>query len=618
MKDAIIDWETYYDKEISVVELGTPNYVKAADGYIVGVMVDGEAMCGTRQEMLPIIDNISRDPSVRPVAANANFDQAWTEKYVPPFQRDWHCILDHAAFHQCPRNLAGLSGAVLGEKVDKTMRDEMKGKRYEELPAEEQQKVQEYCLNDVIKEHECLQKLAPMSAIEEKVAAHTRAINRRGVCINMDLVESDKTRLEAMRFEAFKSIPWHNDSPPLSYQALARYCGSKNLPVPKSLAKTDEECTELMSDCAELAEVIGFLRRYRRTNTMLRKVESLMARVTDENILALDLLYCGAPHTRRWSSKGFNVQNLDKEPLVTVGTLPEGFGTQGHPGWKDVYDGTYVMPAGIEWVWTRSWLRPRPGHVFLILDYSQIEPRCLNWLAGNEDMMEALRHGFSYYEAYVTAAKQQQRVGWSGKAGTLKKEVGIAKYTKIKNESLGCGYGMGAGKYTTYAKVEPEEAQAVVDGFRKGNPKIVQFWRKLDNLIASASRDKAKHLALQMPSGDFLQHFSVRSNRGGFESFTVKGDFSAMSKQPRLWGGTLCENVTQRMARDVLANSIVNLEEAGLRVAFHCHDEVILEVPIDSKEEAEKEAHRILKTAPEWANDLPLGVEGGFAEAYTK
>ena len=390
MKEAIIDWETEYSKEYSVVTMGTPNYAAAADGYIVSVLVDDEARCGTRQEMLPFLANLAKDPTVRPVAANSNFDQAFTEKYVGPFQQDWFCVLDQAAFHQFPRNMAGLAKCVLGTEMDKSMRDDMRGKRYEDLPASEQGAMQEYCLNDAVIEAEVHQQMSPMSAFEEKVAAHTRMINRRGLCINRELVEADKTKLEAMRFEAFKAVPWHNDYPTLSYQALTRYCASKNIPVPKSTAKTDEECTDMMTDNPELGRVLGEMRRFRRANTMIKKCEALMTRITDDNILSLDLLFCGAPHTRRWSSKGFNVQNLDKEPL------------------KVTADGKTV--------WTRNWIIPRPGYTFLILDYAQIEPRCLNWLCGNEEMMVALRAGFSYYEAYARAAK-----GWKGAPGTIKR-----------------------------------------------------------------------------------------------------------------------------------------------------------------------------------------------------
>ena len=600
MKNVILDFESYYDKEVSVVTLGVPNYVAAADAYIVGVQIAGQdAQCGTLEEMEDFCCNLAEDPSVRPVAANSNFDQAWWEKYFPAFEQPWHCLLDHAAFHQYPRNLIGLSGVVLGNKVDKSTRDAMKGVFYEDLsdvatpgsPLPTKTQVQEYCANDCLVEAQCLEKLGPMSPFEEKLAAHTRMMNRRGVATNMELVEQDKTRLEAMRFEALKAIPWHADFKPLSYVALVTYCGSRGIPVPVSTAKTDEACSDLMTDNPELGAVIGTMRRFRRSNMMLKKIETLRARTTPEGILPLDFLYCGAPHTRRWSSKGFNVQNLDKEPL-------------------DVDNG--------QTVWTRNWIVPRAGYTFLILDYAQIEPRCLNWLAGNDEMMSALRHGFSYYEAYLAAAKQAQRVGWSGKPGTLKAEIGVAKYTKVKNESLGCGYGMGASKYTSYANVSSVEAKQVIAGFRAGNPKIVALWGKLDNLISQSSRDKSKHLGLVLPSGDLLQYFNIRGRSSSYEGFVTQGDFGHTSLQSRLWGGTLTENITQRMARDVLASAIIRLEEAGLRVAFHCHDEVILEVPLDSKTEARAEAEQIMTKPPEWAADLPLGVDGGFAESYTK
>jgi DNA polymerase len=182
-----------------------------------------------------------------------------------------------------------------------------------------------------------------------------------------------------------------------------------------------------------------------------------------------------------------------------------------------------------------------------------------------------------------------------------------------------CGYGMGATKYTSYAHVEMEEAEAVIKGFRANNPKITQFWRRLDNLISSAARDKSKHLSIEMPTGDTLQYFTVRPKKGGYEGFVTKGDFGFQSLQPRLWGGTLTENVTQRMARDILAEAVVNLEDAGIPVVFTSHDEAILEIDDDaSKDEAIAEANQILKKTPAWAEGLVLDVEGNLATEYTK
>ena len=104
-------------------------------------------------------------------------------------------------------------------------------------------------------------------------------------------------------------------------------------------------------------------------------------------------------------------------------------------------------------------------------------------------------------------------------------------------------------RFQDYAGLPKEEAQTIVKNFRANNPKVVNMWRRFDSVIAVASRDKDRHMALELPTGDLLQYFNVRAKSdGGFEGFVTKGDFGALSRQPRLWGGTLTENVTQRMA----------------------------------------------------------------------
>jgi len=165
-----------------------------------------------------------------------------------------------------------------------------------------------------------------------------------------------------------------------------------------------------------------------------------------------------------------------------------------------------------------------------------------------------------------------------------------------------------------------ELAESTVRDFRASNPKITALWRRFDMLIRAAAMDKAKRLGIEMPTGDFLYHFNVRQKAGGgnYESYAVRGDYSERSKQGRLWGGVLTENVTQRMARDVLAEAVLRLEKSGFPVIFHAHDEVILALPIHGAREALKEAERVMSIPPDWCPDIPLGVEGGLSPHYTK
>jgi DNA polymerase len=173
-----------------------------------------------------------------------------------------------------------------------------------------------------------------------------------------------------------------------------------------------------------------------------------------------------------------------------------------------------------------------------------------------------------------------------------------------------------------------EQSKAAILGFRRDNPKIVQFWRSFDETIRRSVLDKEKKIEIQMPTGDYLRHFHVRpfTRRigarvsSGYESYTTYQDFSATSHQKNLWGGVLTENVTQRMARDILAEGLVRCRRAGILPVFSSHDEGIFEVDDtpSSRKEALEEATRLLTLCPEWCEGLPLGVEGGFESRYTK
>lgn len=762
MNNFVADFETYYSKAdgVSAGDLGNANYVANSYAYIVSVVGENLQWVGTideAQKKFP--DSFWRDPENQFWAAHSNFDQAWSEKYFCPSVRPWKCILDRGATQQLPHNVAGLAKVVLGKTVDKTLRDWMDGKHWAEITPEQQKQMLDYCLGDSIEEHALLKAIPEPSATEDALAEHTRRINRVGIHVDTERLDQDRIRLHEFRHKAFCAIPWHNDAKPLSYPALVKYCGQKGLPVPKTLDKKDEETTELLDVHEGLAEVVGAMRRFRRANTLIKKLESVEARLThhadDEATIPLEMMYCGARHTRRWSSRGVNIQNLDREPLW-VDPAKEKAHAETTKGMDGPKLAKYLLSVPDQFVWSRQWFVPPPGKLFLPLDYSQIEPRCLHYLAGNDALLDIIRSGFSVYEAYARVAK-----GWKGAKGTLKKEIGVARYTLIKNEVLGLGYGMGASKYESYAGVDAATAKVTVDSFRRTNPKVVCLWKEFDELIGRAALAK-ETLEVKMLTGDVLRHFHVRASagrRGGYESFTTLGDFGHLSLQPSLWGGTLTENClagdaevltdrgwvelravrstdlvhdgvefvshsglvsrgsqktisikgiratpdhhflfndewhpaysgaadlfesptplagapveppghprdevripdgcgadrhdreevfdllncgprtrfvvrppgasycliahncVQRMARDIIAEAVLRLESAGFQVAFTAHDEAVLVVDPDNKDDAKAEAEHIMSQPPEWAPGLPLAVEGEFSDRYSK
>jgi DNA polymerase len=82
-----------------------------------------------------------------------------------------------------------------------------------------------------------------------------------------------------------------------------------------------------------------------------------------------------------------------------------------------------------------------------------------------------------------------------------------------------------------------------------------------------------------------------------------------------LYGGLLTENLVQATARDVFAYHILKLTEAGHRVIFHSHDEVIVEAALETDP---KEVEKIMSCPPPWLPGCPLAAEAKEATHYKK
>ena len=205
-----------------------------------------------------------------------------------------------------------------------------------------------------------------------------------------------------------------------------------------------------------------------------------------------------------------------------------------------------------------------------------------------------------------------------------------------KTAELGLGYHMGWPKFwATLAKQEvfipKETAERTVKLWRHKNSSIVQGWKRNDQVIFDmASRGqrpydyhcvRVERGRLILPSGLALTypklHFREDEERAGFHYW--EGKFFKS-----LYGGLLMENIIQALARIVMSDMMLEIQQhllpMGGRIVSTVHDEIIAIAPEQHAKEAYDMMGYVMSTPPDWCNDgsLALASEGGIADNYSK
>ena len=176
-----------------------------------------------------------------------------------------------------------------------------------------------------------------------------------------------------------------------------------------------------------------------------------------------------------------------------------------------------------------------------------------------------------------------------------------------------------------------EELKPIVDSWRSTNPKIVQLWWDIDKAVMTAVRERTKtrvkcfsfhyesgFLIATLPSGRSLYYAKPRivPNEYGRESLTYEGVGTGKHwERIESYGPKIVENLTQGLCRDLLAEAMQRLDDAGYRIVMHVHDEVVIEAPMETDLTTVCE---IMSQTPEWAPGLVLSAAGYTCAFYQK
>lgn len=640
MKTLNIDIETRSGNEI---KYGVRKYADSEDFKVLlfAYSIDRgevEVIDLAKGEAIPseVLDALL-DPKVIKIAFNAAFERTCIgragvkgEHYMPPEQwRDtmiWGMELGLPASLDAMAKYLGVpqqkdsEGKRLIRKFCIPKKD---GSFCEDYDSEDWELFKSYVKQDVRAEMSIADELEafPIVDSEWKLWALDQRINDRGIGVDMDLVRAslsiNEETSEAAK-EKLKALTGLEN--PNSVLQLKKWLSTQGLEV-QSLGK--EVVSGLISD-PETPQVVrkALILRQATSNASIKKYDMLNNATCSDNRIHGILQFYGASRTGRWAGRLLQVQNLPRgslkpSELATARDFVKDNDTEAlDMVWGDVPE---VLKSLI-----RSSLIPTEGHEFIVSDFSAIEARVIAWLAGEEWVLDTFRKGHDIYKA---TANQMFNLG-----GVDKVDKAMRQRGKVATLALGYQGGTGALQAMGALKmgIQENELQGLVNAWRKANPNIVRFWKRVEMAAKRALEFgtkvalrgtgisfyvQDKFLMIGLPNGRSIAYANARLEDGRIR-YEGKSMASSSFQKLDTYGGKLVENIVQATARDVLGESMLRLEELGYRIVAHVHDEVILDVPKGTSDI--DQINRLMAVNPKWTEGLPLDAAGFTSDFYMK
>ena len=640
MQTLYIDTETFNTFDIKV---GTYRYCETVEVTLFGYVInDQPAQVWDLTSDEPMPEDLSAalaDADVQVVAHNVMFDRNVLRNVDIniPITR-WRCNMVKAYSLGLPGSLEQLGHALglaeeqskrkdgkrLVRKFCKPAPSNHKAQRYDRhnCPEEWEQFI-EYCRQDVETLRHIWQML-PNWNYEVDLWHLDQVINDRGLPIDMQGVRAATAMVEreVQRLKQQLRITTEDQLGSTSQvKNVITYLRSRGLEIQDLTKATVTEA--LKGDLDPIARRVLEIRQ-QANKTSTAKYNALHNSTNQDDRLRGTLQFYGASRTGRWAGRVFQPQNLPRPEIADTDA-----------GVEAILNGNvellYDNPMAVASSCIRSMIKASTDRKLVVSDLSGIEARVLPWLAGDDATLDIFRDG---RDIYKDAASGIYHVDYD-KVDKAQRFIG-------KVASLALGYQGGPKAFITMGKnygveIAEEEAVEIVQEWRRAHHTIRSFWHGLQDAAMSAIEQPGRAvkasrilatvrddwLTLKLPSGRFLCYYQpeIQEHRQ-FEN-TDEITFMGVNQFNRKWeristyGGKLVENVTQAVARDVLAHNLSAIEQAGYQVVTTIHDEVITEAAKDSEYNAES-LSALLATVPEWAEGLPLGAEGYESARYRK
>lgn len=604
MRKLFLDFETFFSVACSLRKLSTTQYIRHPEFLVWGVGVQWEdeehATWITGSDCESYLDEIDWDDTAL-VCHNSLFDA-----------QVLRLVYGHvAAYNYCTASMSRgvwpTSSASLKNTAercfpgDDTMRkgeELIQAKGISDLPPDIEEAIAGYCRQDV----------ALTKAIFDKIYPHfpEPEFNLIDMTIRMAVEPSlalDRERLQSHLDEITAKNQQVIEDSGTTREVLASnpkftaLIESMNIVVPTKVSpntgktipafgKADKGWQQLRAKYPEHENLWSARVTAKSRIDETRAQAFLDAADPETNLLPVPLRYYGA-HTGRFSgTDGLNLQNL---------------------------------PRGSEL--RKALIAPHDQSLIYVADLSNIESRMLAWLANEDELLHSYRHGVDLYCEFASQIYDREIT----KADATERFVG-------KTCILGLGYGVGhkklretlaSGAQGPVVELSDSEARAIVQLYRNMYWRIPALWSQLENLTASMVTHNHEptpysclvfqNQSVKLPNELALRYPNLHIKQGQLAYETSKGT-------EYTYGGRLTENIVQALSRIIITDAMLVIEQEipDSRVALTVHDEVVVVAPAISPGYTLDSIIKILCRNPEWAKELPLAAEGGYADNYSK
>lgn len=615
-----IDFETYYDREFSLSKMTTEAYIRDDRFEVIGVGIkvnDHPTDWYSGEDVGKFLRSLDySDKAI--LAHNCVFDGAilsWRYGIKPKL---WLDTLSMARpFHNSTvgGSLKALTAHYgIGKKGDEVVN--ALGKHRKDFTPEELDRYASYCINDVDLTYKLFKILGnKFPASEIAVIDQTmRMYTEPSIELDVEVLESHLEQVKANKQKliddlALKGISQDRVKKALmSNQIFAKLLKTVGVEPPMKVslrtgketyafAKTDKAFTNLLEHPNPTVQNLVAARLGTKSTIEETRTENLI-KVAERGRLPIMLNYYGA-HTGRFSGGDkLNLQNLPRNGAI------------------------------------RKSLSAPIGNVLIACDSSQIEARMVAYVSEQNDLLEAFAQGRDVYSEFASEVY--------GKLVT--KDDKVERFVG-KTCILGLGYGMGAVKFrNTLAlgmggisvDIDENEAQRIVNLYRRKNHKIASFWNRCNHALGEILAGRAGQLCnvvsydgdgLILPNGLRIKYAALRSGTDGYEYISDARTFRKLAQKrvmtgeevnvdwTKIYGGKVTENIVQALARIVITEQMASIGR-HYPVAFQVHDEIIINVPAEESANAQQLVLNKMSVAPKWAEGLPVACELGVGTNY--